>query len=120
MTARLGAVTLAKGTAVAPVPDVADGKTPDLAAGVKITPGSRRRHNQVKRFTSDGQLVKVFGRPEGRGDGPYVPTEFRGLTDIEADAEGVLSAEQLDAIFDPHAFLARAGVVFERVAGLEF
>ncbi|MHC1769961.1 MAG: LamG-like jellyroll fold domain-containing protein [Verrucomicrobiia bacterium] len=79
---------LAQGTAVAPVPDVADGKTPDLAAGVKIAPGSKQRHHQVKRFTPDGQLVKAFGRPEGRGDGVYVPTDFRGLTDIEADAEG--------------------------------
>ncbi len=79
---------LAKGTAVAPVPDVADGRTPDLAAGVKVTPGSRQRHHQVKRFTPEGQFVKAFGRPEGRGDGAYVPTDFRGLTDIEADAEG--------------------------------
>ena len=39
---------------------------------------------------------------------------------LEADAECVLSAQQLDAIFDPRAFLARAGVVFERVEGLEF
>lgn len=79
---------LAKGDAVAPVPDVADGKTPDLAQGVKITPAAKQRHYQVKRFTSDGQFVKAFGRPDGRGDGAYVPTDFRGLTDIEADAEG--------------------------------
>ncbi len=79
---------LGKGTAVAPVPDVADGKTPDLAAGVKITAGAKQRHHQVKRFTVDGQFVKGFGRPGGRGDGAYVPTDFRGLTDIEADAEG--------------------------------
>ncbi len=39
---------------------------------------------------------------------------------LEADAECVLSAQQLDAIFDPHAFLARAGVVFDRVEALEF
>ena len=39
---------------------------------------------------------------------------------LEADTECVLTAAQLDAIFDPHAFLARAGVVFERVAALEF
>jgi len=39
---------------------------------------------------------------------------------LEADPECVLSAEQLDAIFDPRAFLARADVVFERVAALEF
>lgn len=79
---------LAQGTAVASVPNVPDGKTPDLAAGVKVTPGSKQRHHQVKRFMPDGQLVKAFGRPEVRGDGVYVPTDFRGLTDIEADAEG--------------------------------
>jgi hypothetical protein len=79
---------LAKGTAVAPVADAADGHTPDLAEGVQITPGSKRRHHQVKRFTSDGRFVKALGRPEGRADGAYVPTDFRGLTDIEADAEG--------------------------------
>lgn len=79
---------LAKGTAVAPVPDVADGKTPDLGEGVKITPDSKQRHHQVKRFTADGQLVEAFGRADGRGDGVYVPTDFRGLTDIKADAEG--------------------------------
>ncbi|HOW64568.1 MAG TPA: PA14 domain-containing protein [Candidatus Paceibacterota bacterium] len=79
---------LAKGTAVAPVPDLADGKAPDMGAGVKITPGSRQKHHQVKRFTADGQLVKAIGRTAGRGDGAYMPTDFRGLTDIEPDAEG--------------------------------
>lgn len=79
---------LARGKAEAPVPDVADGKTPDLAAGVKLTPGSIGRHHQVLRFTADGHFVQAFGRAEGRGDGVYVPTDFRGLTDIEADAEG--------------------------------
>jgi adenylosuccinate lyase len=39
---------------------------------------------------------------------------------LAADPECVLSAEQLGAIFDPHAFLERAGVVFERLASLEF
>ena len=39
---------------------------------------------------------------------------------LAADPECVLSAEQMDAIFDPHAFLARAGVVFERLKGVEF
>jgi hypothetical protein len=79
---------LAKGAAVAPLPDVADGKTPNRAEGVKITPAAQKRHHQVKRFTSDGRPVKALGRPEGRGDGAYVPTDFRGLTDIEADADG--------------------------------
>ena len=79
---------LAHGTAMTPVPEVAEGKSPDLAAGVKFTPGAQQRHHQVKRFTPDGRLVKALGRPEGRGDGAYVPTDFRGLTDLEADAEG--------------------------------
>ena len=79
---------LAKGVAIASVPDVADGKTPNLAEGVRITSQSTERHHQVKRFRSDGQFVRSFGKPEGRGDGVYVPTDFRGLTDIEADAEG--------------------------------
>lgn len=53
-------------------------------AGNRATP----RHHQVKRFSAMGELLKVFGRPEGRGDGVYLPTEFRGLTDIEADPDG--------------------------------
>jgi len=79
---------LAKGATVTPLPDVTHGKTPNLAEGVKITSAPKQRHHQVKRFTANGQFVKAFGRPEGRGDGVYVPTDFRGLTDIEADAEG--------------------------------
>lgn len=43
---------------------------------------------QVLRFSSDGKRIATFGRPEGRGDGVYVPTDFRGITDIEADHEG--------------------------------
>ena len=39
---------------------------------------------------------------------------------LAADPECGLTPEQLDAIFDPHAFLERAGVVFGRVRGLEF
>jgi adenylosuccinate lyase len=39
---------------------------------------------------------------------------------LEADAECVLSAETLDGCFDPWGFLARAGVVFDRVEALEF
>ncbi|PKQ38348.1 MAG: adenylosuccinate lyase [Actinobacteria bacterium HGW-Actinobacteria-1] len=39
---------------------------------------------------------------------------------LEADADCPLTAEQLDAIFDPWAFLARAGVLFERLEGLGF
>ncbi|KAF0209409.1 MAG: adenylosuccinate lyase [Actinomycetota bacterium] len=39
--------------------------------------------------------------------------------DTEVSGAGITD-EQLDAIFDPWAFLARVGVVFERVEGLEF
>jgi hypothetical protein len=79
---------LAKGTAIKPQPDVSGGKVPNLAAGVKIAGAPARGHHQVKRFSAAGTLLKAFGRPEGCGDGVYVPTDFRGLTDIEADHEG--------------------------------
>jgi hypothetical protein len=46
------------------------------------------RHQQVKRFTAKGELLRDFGKADGRRDGVFVPTDFRGLTDIEADHEG--------------------------------
>ena len=64
----------------------------DLASGKGKPDGQAevggRRHHQVRRFTADGRPAGTFGRPEGRGDGAYVPTDFRGLTDIEADPAG--------------------------------
>ena len=40
---------------------------------------------------------------------------------IEADPDAAaLSAEQLDAIFDPKAFLTRIAPIFERLEALEF
>jgi adenylosuccinate lyase len=39
---------------------------------------------------------------------------------LEADPEANLSAEQLDAIFDPWAFLTRKDEVFKRLETLEF
>ncbi|MBN9693485.1 MAG: hypothetical protein J0M24_24835 [Verrucomicrobia bacterium] len=60
----------------------------DLAGGTGTKPDLQPRHHQVKRFTAEGRLAGAFGKPEGRSDGAYVPTDFRGLTDIEADAEG--------------------------------
>lgn len=39
---------------------------------------------------------------------------------LEADAEVNLTAEQLDAIFDPWAFLGRKDVVFKKLEALEF
>lgn len=61
---------------------------PNLAEGVKVLGAPPRRRHQVKRFSAAGSLVRAYGKPEGRGDGVYVPTDFRGLTDIEADHEG--------------------------------
>lgn len=39
---------------------------------------------------------------------------------LEADEEVTLTAEQLDAIFDPWGFLQRKDVLFERLEGLRF
>ena len=39
---------------------------------------------------------------------------------LEADPECPLSAEKLDRIFDPWAFLTRKGEVFDRLKQLEF
>lgn len=39
---------------------------------------------------------------------------------LAADADCPLTAEQLDEIFDPWAFLSRIDVLFERLEGLEF
>ena len=39
---------------------------------------------------------------------------------LEADERCTLTTGQLDAIFDPKSFLARVGVVFERLEGLSF
>ena len=50
--------------------------------------GGAERQHQVKRFSAGGALLKIFGRPEGRTDGAYEATDFRGITDIEADADG--------------------------------
>lgn len=45
-------------------------------------------HHRVKRFDAAGKLLRAHGKPEGRGDGVYVPTDFRGITDVEADHAG--------------------------------
>ena len=39
---------------------------------------------------------------------------------LEADPECTLGAEQLDAIFDPRAFLKRSDILFDRLEGLSF
>jgi hypothetical protein len=39
---------------------------------------------------------------------------------LEEDDECTLTAEQLDEVFDPWAFLSRIDVLFERVEALEF
>ncbi len=39
---------------------------------------------------------------------------------LEADPEFPICAEELDAIFDPHGFLSRVDVVFDRLEACEF
>ncbi|MDR1412965.1 MAG: adenylosuccinate lyase [Actinomycetes bacterium] len=39
---------------------------------------------------------------------------------LEADPNGALGAEQLEDIFDPHSFLTRIGVLFDRLKRVEF
>ncbi len=71
-----------------PGKDFESGQAQDLAAGVLAPVAISGQHHQVKRFSSAGRLIAAFGRPEGRQDGVYVPTDFRGITDIEADYDG--------------------------------
>ncbi len=47
-----------------------------------------KKHHQVKRFSGTGELLHAFGKPDGRDDGKYIATDFRGITDIEADSLG--------------------------------
>jgi adenylosuccinate lyase len=58
--------------------------------------------------------MKVWEDIQQAVDGPT----FR--ENLEADSECTLSAEQLDAIFDPWAFLTRKDALFERLESLEF
>jgi adenylosuccinate lyase len=45
---------------------------------------------------------------------------FREALEADPDVTSRLDAAKLDGIFDPRAFLARAGVLFERLEALEF
>lgn len=58
-----------------------------VAENSHIVSAANPRH-QVKRFTATGKLLQSYGKPQGRTDGEYVPTDFRGVTDIECDHEG--------------------------------
>jgi hypothetical protein len=97
-----------------PKQDFESGQAQDLAAGVITPSAGASQHHQVKRFSSEGKLLGVFGRPEGRQDGPYVATDFRGVTDLEADHEGgfvITEGHQQpprrSARFDAHGQLLR-------------
>lgn len=78
---------LARGLVRQPERDFDSGVAQDLGAGVRVEP-TIGPHHQVKRFSLDGKLLQIYGKPEGRVDGVYVPTDFRHLTDVEADPEG--------------------------------
>ena len=45
---------------------------------------------------------------------------FRERLEMDAEAEAALTKGQLDECFDPHTFLERTGVLFERLETLEF
>jgi hypothetical protein len=79
---------LAGGTAKAQGRDVPDGTVPNLGKLTTDATGHAARHHQVKRFARDGTLVRTYGKPEGRADGKYLATDFRGITDIAADPAG--------------------------------
>jgi len=79
---------LALGKIEKAIPELSKVMAPDLAAGVKIVTPAGKRHHQVRRFSASGELLKTYGKPEGRIDGVYIPTDFKWITDIEADIEG--------------------------------
>ncbi len=45
---------------------------------------------------------------------------FRDNLEADPEASRLLSRDELDALFDPHAFLQRVGVIFDRLEALEF
>jgi hypothetical protein len=46
------------------------------------------KSNQIKRFSSTGKLLRVYGREGGRRYGRYVATDFLNPSDIACDAAG--------------------------------
>ena len=58
--------------------------------------------------------MKVWDDIQNARSGP----SYREM--LEADPDFTICAEELDAIFDPRGFLARADLVFERVETLQF
>lgn len=46
------------------------------------------RPNQVSRYDLGGKLVKTYGKPGGRGFGPYEPRDFFNIVDLTADRQG--------------------------------
>ena len=58
--------------------------------------------------------MKVWEDIQNAVDGPTYRER------LEADPDCTLTAEQLDAIFDPWAFLTRKDAIFERLEACEF
>lgn len=46
------------------------------------------RPNQVSRYALDGKLVQTYGKPGGRGFGPYEPLDYYNIIDLAADRRG--------------------------------
>jgi adenylosuccinate lyase len=60
--------------------------------------------------------MKVWDDLQQARGGP----SFRERLEADPEAAAALTPQALDACFDPHAFLARTGVLFERLEALEF
>ncbi len=63
-----------------------------------------------------GNAMRVWGDIQNGRHG----SSFRQALEADEDVTARLTPEQLDALFDPRAVLTRAGVIFDRLEGLEF
>ena len=65
--------------------------------------------------------MQVWEDIQNAVDGPTFKERIERDPDVERlMAEGALSQQRLDEIFDPRAFLTRIAVVFDRLETLEF
>ncbi len=65
--------------------------------------------------------MQVWEDIQNAVDGPSFKDRVLADADVQALMDtGALTVEAVDALFDPHAFLTRVGVVFDRLETLEF